>query len=52
MKGSSIPLRFPEELKEMMKIPDIKIKEKPFYSKFLNKKRKRMILMKIYLMKK
>ena len=34
-------LTFPEELKEMMKILDTKIKEKPFYSKFLNKKRKR-----------
>lgn len=41
MKGLDIYLRFPEELKEMMKIPDIKIEEKPFHSKFLNKKRKR-----------
>lgn len=41
MKGLSIRFTFPEELMEMMKIPDIKIKEKPFYSKFLNKKRKR-----------
>ena len=41
MKSLGIQLTFPEELQEMMKIPDIKIKEKPFYSKFLNKKRKR-----------
>lgn len=34
-------LTFSEELKEMMKIPDIKIKEKPFYSKFLNRRKKR-----------
>lgn len=40
MKSPGIQLTFPEELKEMMKIPDIKIKEKPFYSKFLNKKNK------------
>lgn len=43
MRGLNIQLRFPEELKEleeMMKIPDIKIKEKPFYSKFLNKRSK------------
>lgn len=32
---------FPKELKEMMRIPDVKIKEKPFYSRFLNKKKKR-----------
>lgn len=39
MRSLNVQLTFPEELKEMMKIPDIKIKEKPFYSKFLNKRR-------------
>lgn len=41
MKSPGIKLTFPEELKEMMKIPDIKIKEKPFCSKFLGRRRKR-----------
>lgn len=41
MRGLNVQLTFPEELKEMMKTPDIKIKEKPFYSKFLNRRRKR-----------
>lgn len=41
MNSPGIRLTFPEELKEMMKIPDVKIKEKPFYNKFLNRRRKR-----------
>lgn len=41
MKELNLTLTFPKELKEMMRIPDMKIKEKPFYSRFLNKKKKR-----------
>lgn len=32
---------FPKELKEMMRTPDVKIKEKPFYDRFLNKNKKK-----------
>lgn len=41
MKELNFTLTFPKELKEMMKIPDVKVKEKPFYNKFLNKRRKK-----------
>lgn len=41
MRELNFTLTFPKELEEMMRMPDVKIKEKPFYSRFLNKKKKR-----------
>lgn len=39
MRELNFTLTFPKELKEMMRMPDVKIKEKSFYSKFLNKRK-------------
>ena len=41
MKELNLTLTFPKELKEMMSMPDIRLREKPFYNGFLNKRRKR-----------
>lgn len=40
MRGLNFTFTFLKEFKEMMRIPDVKIKEKPFYNKFLNKRKR------------